>query len=88
MSIVVGRGPLRLVLNAVVLWNSTYLNGAVEQLRSQGYPVADEDTARLSPLIDSHLIYGIYTFPIDKVYGRQGLRPLRLAGPAAIDGPC
>ena len=44
-------------------------------LQEQGYPVADEDAARLSPLIDAHLnVHGRYTFtqPTD-----DGLRPLR-----------
>jgi hypothetical protein len=38
-------GALGLVLNAVVLWNSRYLDAAVHQLRAQG---EDEDVARLS----------------------------------------
>lgn len=68
-------GALGLVLNAVVLWNSTYLNAAVEQLRAQGYPVADADAARLSPLIDTHLnVHGTYTFFFPQL---SGLRPLR-----------
>jgi len=68
-------GALGLVLNAVVLWNSTYLNAAIEQLRTQGYPVADADAARLSPLIDTHLnVHGSYTFFFPQL---DGLRPLR-----------
>lgn len=67
-------GALGLVLNAVVLWNSTYLNTAVEQLRA-GYPVSDADAARLSPLIDAHLnVHGAYTFVLPQL---TGLRPLR-----------
>ncbi len=76
-------GALGLVLDAVVLWNSTYLNAAVEQLRAQGYPVNDTDAARLSPLIDSHLnVHGAYT-----VHQPQsaGLRPLR--DPADVTEP-
>lgn len=62
-------------MNAVVLWNSTYLNAAVEQLRAQGYPVSDEDAARLSPLIDSHInVHGSYVFQRPHL---DGLRPLR-----------
>ncbi|WP_441007492.1 transposase [Saccharopolyspora montiporae] len=68
-------GALGLVLNAVVLWNTTYLGAAVEQLRAQGYPVADADAARLSPLIDTHLnVHGAYTFFLPQL---AGLRPLR-----------
>lgn len=40
---------LGLVLNAVVLWNTRYTDAAVHQLRTQGYPVADEHATRLSP---------------------------------------
>lgn len=66
---------LGLVLNAVVLWNSRYIDAALKALRGQGYAVADEDAARLSPLVDTHLnVHGRYTFtpPADDV-----LRPLR-----------
>src|SRR5699024_9754179 len=70
-------GALGLVLNAVVLWNTTYLNAAIGQLRTQDYPVADADAdaARLSPLIDTHLnVHGSYTFFLPQL---DGLRPLR-----------
>jgi TnpA family transposase len=69
-------GALGLVLNAVVLWTTTYLDAAVTQLRTQGYPVLEEDAARLSPLVDSHLnVHGSYTFTPPNLAGR--LRPLR-----------
>jgi Tn3 transposase DDE domain len=42
-------GALGLVLNACVLWTTTYLDAAIRQLREQGYPVRDEDAVRLSP---------------------------------------
>ena len=48
-------GALGLVLNAVVLWNTRYIDAAVAPLRSSGYPVSDEDAARLSPLGDKHI---------------------------------
>lgn len=67
----------------MVLWNSTYLNAAVEQLRAQGYPVSDADTARLSPLIDAHVNgHGAYTFFLPQL---AGLRPLR--DPASAPEP-
>lgn len=46
---------LGLVLNAVVLWNTRYIDAAITELRAQGHPVPDEHTARLSPLVDKHL---------------------------------
>ena len=64
-----------------MLWNTRYLNAAVEQLRGRGHPVREEDVGRLSPLGHAHLnVLGRYTFT--SVPG-PGLRPLR--DPAAED---
>ena len=66
---------LGLVLNAVVLWNTRYLDAIVEQLRQDGQPVRDEDAARLSPLGHAHLnCLGRYAFTRNSP---SGLRPLR-----------
>lgn len=68
-------GALGLVLNAVVLWNTRYMDAAIAQLRASGHPVEDGDLARLSPLGDSHLnLVGRYSFRSATV---PGLRPLR-----------
>jgi TnpA family transposase len=48
-------GALGLVLNCVTLWTTVYLDAAVRQLRAQGYPVLEEDMARLSPFVNRHL---------------------------------
>ncbi len=54
---------LGLVLNCVVLWTTAYLDAAVCQLRAQGYPVLEEDMARLSPFVSQHLgVHGTYSF--------------------------
>lgn len=67
-------GALGLVLNAVVLWNTRYMDAAVATLRASGYPVLDEDVARLSPLADKHInVLGHYSF----TRPATGLRPLR-----------
>jgi hypothetical protein len=42
---------LGLVVNCVVLWNTVYINAALEQLRGGGHSVRDEDVARLSPFV-------------------------------------
>lgn len=39
---------LGLVVNMLVLWNTYYMNTALNHLRTQGTPVKEEDTARLS----------------------------------------
>ncbi|GIF42538.1 Tn3 transposase DDE domain-containing protein [Actinoplanes xinjiangensis] len=40
-------GAVGLMLNAVVLWNTRYIDLAVNVLRGQGYPVRDEDAAAM-----------------------------------------
>ncbi len=56
-------GVLGLVLNCVVLWTTVYLNAAITQLKAQGYPVREEDAARLSPFVRKHLgVHGTYSF--------------------------
>src|SRR5262249_48337775 len=56
-------GALGLVLNAVVLWNTRYIDAALGHLRATGYPMDEQDVARLSPLGFSHINFlGRYTF--------------------------
>ena len=56
-------GALGLVLNCVVPWTTVYLDAAVRQLRAQGYPVLEEDLARLSPFVNTNLgVHGTYSF--------------------------
>ncbi|SCK05027.1 Transposase and inactivated derivatives, TnpA family [Streptomyces sp. LamerLS-316] len=70
---------LGLVLNAVALWNTRYLDAAVVQLRAEGgHDIKDEDVARLSPLKDRHINFlGRYLFTIKASGPGQGLRPFR-----------
>ncbi len=42
-------GALGLVLNAIVLWTTRYIDAAVAQLRAEGHDIRDEDIARLPP---------------------------------------
>ncbi|MFF0145758.1 Tn3 family transposase [Amycolatopsis sulphurea] len=70
-------GALGLVLNAIVLFNTRYLDAAIAELRAGGHEVRDEDAVRLSPFVRHHInMLGRYSFllPTDLV-GR--LRPLR-----------
>lgn len=56
-------GALGLALNAVVLWNSLYLDRAAKQLAADGFPVTDDLLARLSPLQFEHINFrGRYAF--------------------------
>jgi hypothetical protein len=43
-------GALGLVTNAIVLWNTTYMNHAIDHLDRNGTPTAEGDQERLSPL--------------------------------------
>lgn len=70
-------GALGLILNCVVLWNTRYVNAALDALRAQGYPVLQEDVARLSPFIREHLnVVGKYSFLLPDL-GEGGIRELR-----------
>jgi TnpA family transposase len=78
-------GALGIVLNCVVLWNTVYIDAALNQLRAQGYPVRDEDIARLSPFMRSHInVHGKYSFtavvPADPGKGASATRQLRDPG--------
>ena len=71
-------GALGLVLNMIVLWNTIYIEAALKQLRSEGYPVADEDVMRLSPLLHEHInMLGRYSFSVPEAVTKGELRPLR-----------
>ena len=71
-------GALGLVLNMIVLWNTIYIEEALKQLRSEGYPVADEDVVRLSPLLHEHInMLGRYSFSVPEAVTKGELRPLR-----------
>ncbi|WP_016674423.1 Tn3 family transposase, partial [Yersinia pestis] len=58
-------GALGLVTNAVVLWNTLYMQEALSWMRSNGEETRDEDIARLSPLMHGHInMLGHYTFTL------------------------
>ena len=48
-------GALGLILNCIVLWNTRYMNAALDRLRAQGYLMREADVARLSPFVREHL---------------------------------
>ena len=71
-------GALGLVVNMIVLWNTLYTEAILEQLRKEGYPVSEEDKARLSPLIHSHInMQGRHSFMMPEAVVKGELRPLR-----------
>ena len=77
-------GALGLVVNVIVLWNTIYMDAALNRLRAEGYDVRDEDVARLSPLGFEHInMLGRYACVLPDAVARGELRPLR--DPALAD---
>jgi hypothetical protein len=72
-------GALGLVVNALVLWTTRYMDAAVTHLRAQGFEVKPEDEARLSPPASKYFnVLGRYHFTLpDEAVRRGELRPLR-----------
>ncbi|MFC4016240.1 Tn3 family transposase [Nonomuraea purpurea] len=68
-------GALGLVLNAIVLFNTRYMDAALTHLRAGGFDVREEDVARLSPFVRHHInMMGRYSFQLPEMPG--GLRSL------------
>lgn len=71
-------GALGLVLNVLVLWNTRYMQVALDELDRQGVEVKAKDVARLSPLKHKHIhMLGRYQFTLAEQLRRGALRPLR-----------
>ena len=71
-------GSLGLVVNMIVLWNTLYMQAALEQLRAEGYPIVEADAAHLNPHIHAHInMLGRYSFAVPESVARGELRPLR-----------
>jgi TnpA family transposase len=69
---------LGLVVNAIVLWNTRYMERALAQAARQGLEVRPEDVERLWPLGFQHVnMLGRYTFDLAEPLARGALRPLR-----------
>jgi TnpA family transposase len=71
-------GALGLVVNAIVLWNTLYMEAALKQIQDGQMAVAAADIARLSPLVHRHINFqGRYSFALAEAIARGALRPLR-----------
>ena len=69
---------LGVVVNMIVLWNTIYMQAALDQHRADGHSVRPEDEARLSPLGHEHInLMGRYSFAVPESVARGELRPLR-----------
>jgi len=68
------------VTNAVVLWNTIYMQAALTHLRDEGEVINEEDEVRLSPLRHAHInMLGYYTFTLAEQVTKGQLRPLKKA---------
>lgn len=71
-------GSLGLIVNVEVLWNTIYMQAALEQLRDEGRVILDSDVTRLSPMEHGHINFlGSYSFLLDSEVKNGSLRPLR-----------
>jgi TnpA family transposase len=74
---------LNLVTNAVIVWNTVYIQAVLDQLRAEGCGIEDADVLHLSPARYEHINpYGRYHFDVDRKRGRSDLRRLRNPGEA------
>jgi hypothetical protein len=72
---------LNLIVSAIVLWNTTYLQRAVDHLQRQGYHPTPGDLTHLSPLGWEHInLTGDYHWEISSALGPDQFRPLRTRG--------
>jgi TnpA family transposase len=79
-------GALGIVVNLVVLWNTIYMDAALNRLRAEFFDVRPEDVARLSPLGFKHInMLGRYAFTLPDTVARGELRPLRDPNATGID---
>jgi len=70
-------GALGLVTNALILWNTIYMQAALDHLRQQSMVIHEEDEARLSPLLYGHVnMLGHYSFTLADNVMNGKLRPL------------
>ena len=71
-------GCLNLVTNAIIVWNTVYLQHVFQQLEQEGQPVSDDDAQHIWPTRHAHInVYGKYSFNTTAIRQQQSLRPLR-----------
>ncbi len=70
-------GSLGLVVNAIALFSTRYLDRAVNHVRDRGQSIDDHDLERLSPLVREHIeLHGRYSFSLPEAVLSGELRPL------------
>jgi hypothetical protein len=70
-------GALGLVVNAIIVWNTRYIESALQVLRNRGHTIDNDDISRLSPLGHKHInIVGRYSFVLPEEVKDGQLRTL------------
>lgn len=71
-------GCLNLVTNAIIVWNTVYIDKVVQQLRLEGRFIDDEDLKHIWPTRHKHInVYGQYYFDEKRLRKKRPLRALR-----------
>lgn len=66
---------LNLIINAIIVWNTVYMQAAVQHLRENGQEITDEELSHLSPVRYEHInVHGKYSFDISVPLNELGLR--------------
>ncbi|NYT00241.1 MAG: Tn3 family transposase [Methanocellales archaeon] len=69
---------LTLLTNAIIVWNTRYVQAIIDQLKNEVHNIQDSDLAHISPCRFDHINkYGKYSFDVDKELNRKELRTLR-----------
>jgi hypothetical protein len=78
-SILHNRSPEpALVVNTVVLWNTWYMQDALDERGAQRQQVRPENVERLAPLRFRHInVHGKYHFTLPETVVQGHLRPLQ-----------
>ena len=70
---------LNLLVAAIILWNTTYLQRALDHMQKQGYAPEPGDLVHLSPLGWEHInLTGDYHWGTSLALGPDQFRPLRI----------
>ncbi|WP_179118338.1 Tn3 family transposase [Saccharothrix sp. ALI-22-I] len=77
---------LSLAVNAIITWNTAYLELALDRLSQRRGRIDHDLLAHISPALMEHVNpYGTYEFPVEQEYARQGYRPLRAPGGTSVE---
>lgn len=69
---------LNLVVAAIILWNTVYLERAIQHMKDKGQSINENLIQHLSPLGWEHINFtGDYVWRQNKLIGKGDFRPLR-----------